>query len=93
VGYTFDELACRGEDVKLVGGSIPGWLASVFLNDNDLTGTPLHDEPSLRERPDYAWLAAAINRRHPAPRWARKLDEADALGPAFLRKGQGGSGS
>ena len=91
-GYAFDELACRGEDVKLVGGVATGWRAFIMLEDTDMDGVCLHDEDVLDERPSYEWLEKAINTRHPSPRWARKLDQVEARGPVFLRKKQGGDG-
>ena len=36
-------------------------------------------------RPEYAWLEAQINARHPQPRWARKLGEVDEKGLRFMR--------
>jgi len=91
VGYAFDELACRGEDVKLVGGVSAGWRAFVMLEDSDDVGRLLHDEQTLAERPSYEWLETTINTRHPAPRWSRRLNDVDAMGPAFMRGMQGGA--
>ena len=82
--YAFEEFACRGEDVKLVGEYGLGWRAFVLLDDADREGVPLHDG-CLDARPDYRWIEAQINERHPTPRWARKLDEVDEKGLRFLR--------
>ena len=86
--FAFEELACRGEDVKLVGEYGRGWRAFVYLDDRELDGTPLHDG-YLRERPEYKWIEAQINQRHPQPRWARMLDEVDQKGLRFMRGGDG----
>lgn len=88
VAYAFEEFACRGEDVKLVGEYGLGWRAFVLLDDTTTEGIPLHDG-SLPERPDYKWVEAAINERHPQPRWARMLGEVDEKGLRFMRGGGG----
>lgn len=85
VSYAFEEFACRGEDVKLVYEAGAGWKAHVLLDDTDILGEPLNQTP-LEERPTYEWIEKAINEKFPTPRWARKLDDFDAQGPAFLRK-------
>ena len=43
-----------------------------MLDDADPEALPLHDG-CLETRPEYAWLEAQINQRHPQPRWARQL--------------------
>lgn len=75
--YAFEEFACRGEDVKLVGSLADGWAAYVFLTDTDVEGTLLFDG-AMPSRPEYTALESEINRAVPKPRWARKLDEAGA---------------
>ena len=82
--YALEELACRGEDVKLVCEYGLGWRAFVFLEDDDTEGVPLHDG-CLEERPTYKWLETQINEQHPQPRWARLVGEADQKGPRFMR--------
>jgi len=84
VGYAFEEFACRGEDVQLVGEWGVGWRAFVVLDDANPEGLPLHDG-CLDARPEYAWLEAQINSRHPQPRWARQLSKVDTEGLRFLR--------
>ena len=84
LAYAFEEFACRGEDVKLVGEYGLGWRAFVLLDDKSSEGVPLH-EGCLPERPDYKWLEAQINERHPQPRWARMLGEVDEKGLRFMR--------
>ena len=84
VSYAFEEFACRGEDVKLVGEYGVGWRAFVSLDDRDPAGVPLHDG-CLPERPEYKWLEDAINKQHPTPRWARMLDAVDEKGLRFMR--------
>lgn len=87
--YAFEEFACRGEDVKLVGEYGFGWRAFVVLDDKPTTvGVPLH-EGSLPARPDYKWIEAQINEQHPQPRWARMLNEVDEKGLRFMRGGPG----
>ena len=86
VGFAFEEIACRGEDVKIIGEYGLGWRAFVYLDDRQLEGIPLHDEAYLPDRPDYKWLEAQINARHPQPRWARMLNDVDEKGLRFLRK-------
>ena len=86
--FAFEELACRGEDVKLIGEYGYGWRAFVFLSDENIEGTPLHDG-YLPERPEYKWLEKQINEQHPSPRWARNLDEVDKKGLRFMRGGEG----
>jgi len=82
--FAFEELACRGEDVKLLGEYPYGWRAFVFLDDTDTEGIALHDG-YLPERPEYTWLEAQINERHPQPRWARNLNAVDEKGLRFMR--------
>ena len=36
VGFAFEELACRGEDVKLIGEYGLGWRAFVYLDDQQV---------------------------------------------------------
>lgn len=91
--FAFEELACRGEDVKLVGEYGLGWRAFVYLDDEQLEGIALHDEDYLSERPDYAWIEEQINARHPSPRWARQLDKVEEEGLRFMRGGGGGGAS
>lgn len=85
VTFAFEELACRGEDIKLIGEYGIGWRAFVYLDDQQVEGIPLHDEPYLAERPAYTWLEARINERHPQPRWARMLNDVDEKGLRFMR--------
>ena len=84
VTFAFEELACRGEDVKIIGEYGIGWRAFVLLDDNDRDGIPLH-EGHLPERPEYRWLEDQINEQHPQPRWARMLDDVDKKGLRFMR--------
>lgn len=84
--FAFEEFAARGEDVKLVGTLAGGWRAFVFLHDADSSGQPLFGGEARPTRPTYEELERAINAEHPAPRWARKLDEVDERGLAFMRR-------
>ena len=45
----------------------------------------IHLDGCLDARPEYAWLEAQINSRHPQPRWARQLSKVDTEGLRFLR--------
>ncbi|EOD34426.1 hypothetical protein EMIHUDRAFT_111272 [Emiliania huxleyi CCMP1516] len=90
--FAFEEFACRGEDVKLageqgVGEHGVGWCAFVFLDDGS-EGTILH-EGALPSRPEYSWLEAQINARHPSPRQLSRVDEE---GLRFMRRGEEESG-
>ena len=87
MAFAFEELACRGEDVKIVGEYGLGWRAFVQLDDA-APPVPLH-EGALKARPEYKWIEAQINQRHPQPRWARMLDEVDQKGLRFMRGGDG----
>ena len=60
----------------------------VMLSDTEREGRPLHEE-ELEARPDYVALEKMINTRFPSPRWARNLDEVEAKGLRFMRKGGG----
>ena len=91
VAYAFEEFACRGEDVKLVGEFGEGWQAFVVLDDTTNEALPLHNS-CLPERPDYKWLEAQINEQHPQPRWARMLNDVDEKGLRFMR-GEGATDS
>ena len=82
--FAFEEFACRGEDVKLVGEYPHGWKAYVLLDDREVAGQPLH-EGMLPERPEYKWLEQQINEKFPTPRWARMLDDVDKKGLRFMR--------
>lgn len=82
--FAFEELACRGEDVKMVGEYGYGWRCFVFLDDAQTEGIALH-EGYLDARPEYTWLEQQINEQHPAPRWARQLDKVEEKGLRFMR--------
>ena len=56
----------------------------MYKQDANPEGLPLHDG-CLDARPEYAWLEAQINARHPQPRWARQLSKVDTEGLRFLR--------
>lgn len=82
--FAFEEFACRGEDVKMVGEYGLGWRCFVFLDDAQMDGIALH-EGYLDERPEYTWIEEQINAQHPSPRWARALDKVDSEGLRFMR--------
>ena len=82
--FAFEEFACRGEDVKLIGEYGIGCRAFVYLSDQDFEGVPLH-AGALPERPEYKWVEEQINTQHPQPRWARNLNDVDEKGLRFMR--------
>ena len=84
--FAFEELACRGEDLKLLCEYGYGWQAYVQLDD--ASPPMLLHEGYLPARPEYTWLEKEINEQHPQPRWARMLDEVDAKGLRFMRGGE-----
>ena len=89
--FAFEEFACRGEDIKMIGEYGIGWQAFVFLDDQTVEGLRLH-EGALPERPDYKWIEEQINAQHPQPRWARNLNAVDKEGLRFMRGAPGGEG-
>ena len=84
-GFAFQELACRGEDVKLTFEH-PNWYScAVCDEDVDLGSQQIKLlEPQL-ERPAYEALEAKINEVLPEPLWMRKMGEAKDKGLKFQR--------
>ena len=84
-GFAFQELACRGEDVKLTFEH-PNWYScAVCDEDVDLGSQQIKLlEPQL-ERPDYEALEKKINEVLPEPLWMRKMGEAQDKGFKFQR--------
>ena len=80
-GYAFQELAVRGEDVKLTFDSTE-W-SSVALPDGK-SELPLL--PPSPDRPPYSELEATINELLPEPLWQRMMQKAASEGPKILRK-------
>jgi len=89
-GFAFQEIACRGEDVKLTF-EYPSWTSCVVCDENIEKGAEYIDllAPST-ERPIYEALEKEINKKLPEPLWMRKMGEAQEKGFKFQRGGSGG---
>jgi hypothetical protein len=84
-GYAFQELACRGEDVKLSFEQSVGWQACVI----DEKGKEIEikdDSWDVTVRPDYLELEKKINEVLREPLWMRKMGEVQEKGLKFQRK-------
>lgn len=87
-GFAFQELACRGEDVKLLYEATTGWQSSMILeNEGDEPGTnkEMTIFPDQPERPIYEEMERKINELLPEPLWMRKMQEANEKGLKFTR--------
>lgn len=86
-GFAFQELACRGEDVKLTF-DYPNWSSCVICEEDQDVGT---QEIKLFEpqptRPIYEDLEKKINEVLPEPLWMRKMGEVEEKGFKFQRGG------
>jgi riboflavin kinase len=84
-GFAFQELACRGEDVKLTF-EYPYWNSCVVCSEDVDAGVQeialLDPQP---ERPTYEALEKRINEVLPEPLWMRKMGEAERKGIKFQR--------
>lgn len=84
-GFAFQELACRGEDVKLTF-DFPTWTSCAVLDEDAALGTREIDLlPPTTVRPAYNDLEKEINRKLPEPLWMRKMGEVDRKGFKFQR--------
>ena len=84
-GYAFQEIACRGEDVKLTFERDGGWEACVV--DEKGNEIELKDDGwDPYERPRYEDLERKINEVLPEPLWLRMIGEAQEKGMKFQRK-------
>jgi Domain of unknown function (DUF1995) len=84
-GFAFQEMACRGEDVKLTF-EYPNWEACVVC-DEDIDLGPQQKKllsPSP-DRPAYEALEKDINKVLPEPLWMRKMGEVERKGFKFQR--------
>lgn len=84
-GFAFQELACRGEDVKLTF-EYPNWDSVVICDEDIEKGVEqigLLD--TSNERPLYANLEKKINEVLPEPLWMRKMGEVEQKGFKFQR--------
>jgi hypothetical protein len=82
-GFAFQELACRGEDVKLLF-EYPYWTSCVVCEEDER-----NKEIALfdfqKDRPTYEELEKKINKVLPEPLWMRKMGEAETKGFKFQR--------
>lgn len=85
MGFAFQELACRGEDVKLTF-DYPNWQSCVICDEDIEKGVIEIEllEPS-KNRPAYEALEKKINEVLPEPLWMRKMNEAGTKGFKFQR--------
>eukprot|EP00584_Thalassiosira_punctigera_P001513 CAMPEP_0172533404 /NCGR_PEP_ID=MMETSP1067-20121228/6125_1 /TAXON_ID=265564 ORGANISM="Thalassiosira punctigera, Strain Tpunct2005C2" /NCGR_SAMPLE_ID=MMETSP1067 /ASSEMBLY_ACC=CAM_ASM_000444 /LENGTH=277 /DNA_ID=CAMNT_0013318049 /DNA_START=87 /DNA_END=920 /DNA_ORIENTATION=+ len=84
-GFAFQEIACRGEDVKLTFEQSVGWQACVV----DENGKEIEiKDPTwdAKIRPEYKALEVKINEVIPEPLWMRKMGEVQEKGLKFQRK-------
>ncbi|CAB9508095.1 Domain of unknown function (DUF1995) [Seminavis robusta] len=84
-GFAFQEIACRGEDVKLTF-EYPLWESCVIC-DEDLELGPQQVDllAASKERPVYEDLKKEINIKLPEPLWMRKMGEVERKGFKFQR--------
>lgn len=83
--FAFQEIACRGEDVKLVFEQSVGWKASV-IDENGEEIDVMDEFWDTSLRPDYLELEKKINQVIPEPLWMRKMGEVQEKGFKFQRK-------
>lgn len=86
-GFAFQELMCRGEQVKLTF-EYPNWTSCAICDEDIEKGTEQIAllSPST-ERPVYEALEKEINRVLPEPLWMRKMGEVEQKGFKFQRGG------
>lgn len=84
-GFAFQELACRGEDVKLTF-EYPNWESCAICDEDLEKGTQqialIGPTP---ERPAYEAIEKKINNVLPEPLWMRKMQEVNEKGFKFQR--------
>lgn len=86
-GFAFQELACRGEDVKLLY-EYPEWKSIAVLDDDvDVGRQEIEILAPQPQRPTYDELEKRINEIIPEPLWMRKMGEAQTKGFKFQRGG------
>eukprot|EP00562_Extubocellulus_spinifer_P002211 CAMPEP_0178472910 /NCGR_PEP_ID=MMETSP0696-20121128/1812_1 /TAXON_ID=265572 /ORGANISM="Extubocellulus spinifer, Strain CCMP396" /LENGTH=252 /DNA_ID=CAMNT_0020100111 /DNA_START=163 /DNA_END=921 /DNA_ORIENTATION=+ len=84
-GFAFQELACRGEDVKLTYEH-PSWCSCVVCDEDvDLGSQQIKLLEPQPDRPLYDALEKKINEVLPEPLWMRKMGEAQDKGFKFQR--------
>ncbi|KAL7539029.1 hypothetical protein ACHAXR_008978 [Thalassiosira sp. AJA248-18] len=83
--FAFQEIACRGEDVKLTFEQSVGWQACVV--DENAKEIEIEDSSwDVKVRPDYLAIEDKINVIMPEPLWMRKMGEVQEKGLKFQRK-------
>ena len=82
--FAFQEIACRGEDVKLMFEQSTGWKASV-IDENGQEIDVMDASWDTAVRPDYLELEKKINEIIPEPLWMRKMSEVQDKGFKFQR--------
>ena len=89
-GFAFQEIACRGEDVKLTFEQSVGWQACALVEGEGGNYDKEIDimDPSWDKmvRPDYLELEKRINTLIPEPLWMRKMGDVQEKGLKFQRK-------
>ncbi len=83
--FAFQEIACRGEDVKLLFEQSNGWKASVIDEKGEEIDV-MDASWDTAIRPDYLELEKKINEIIPEPLWMRKMGEVQEKGFKFQRK-------
>jgi hypothetical protein len=84
-GFAFQEMACRGEDVKL-SFEYPNWNSCAICDEDvDLGVREIDLIGPAAERPAYEALEKKINTVLPEPLWMRKMQEASSKGFKFQR--------
>lgn len=84
-GFAFQEIACRGEDVKLTYDQSIGWQCCV-IDENGKEIEIKNDNWDNQVRPDYQEIEDTINEVIKEPLWMRKMQEANEKGLKFTRK-------
>ena len=86
-GFAFQELACRGEDVKLTF-EYPNWTSCAICDEDiELGSQQINLLGPSTERPAYEALEKEINKVLPEPLWMRKMGEVERKGFKFQRGG------
>lgn len=84
-GFAFQEIACRGEDVKLTFEQSVGWQ-SCLVDENGKEIEIKDSSWDVKLRPEYDVLTSKINEILPEPLWMRMMQKANAEGLKFQRK-------
>lgn len=83
--FAFQEIACRGEDVKLTFEQSVGWQACMV--DEKSREIEIKDSSwDAKIRPEYKAIEDKINEVLPEPLWMRMMQEANEKGFKFQRK-------